>query len=154
MGISVTIRGTGSIRRRLDTMRQRLGAGGDVVNAGVWNEGQKTKSGTPVPEYAYYNNYGTPKIPERPFITFAWLEERPQLLFYVRNALATDGSLYSGLVAIGQNLAAQIRRQILANIPPPNTPATLARKAPGLPTLIDTRTMLNSVKYTINGAEQ
>ncbi len=154
MGISVTISGESAIRKRLDAMRRQLGGEETVVNAGLWDEGQETKSGTPVPEYAYYNNYGTPKIPARAFMKFAWEEEKPELVAYARYALAAKGTLQDCLMVIGQNLAAQIRRQILANLQPDNADATKRHKAPGLPTLIDTKTMLNSVTFKISGGEQ
>lgn len=155
MGISVTIRGESNIRKRLDTMRQQFdrSRGVQILEAGVWNEGQVTKSGTPVPEYAYYNNYGTPHIPSRPFMTSAWLEEKDRLTAYLREALVLYGSLYNAFMVVGEHLVAQIVRQIWSNIQPENTKTTLKHKTPGMPTLVDTQTMVKSVKYKINGSE-
>lgn len=129
------------------------------VAAGIFG-GATDEDGVSVAEYAAYNEYGTTKIPKRPFLrtTMAKNSEKyAQLLQGALKGLASSGSsepVGMALTAVGREMETDIIEQIKSNMQPPNSPATKARKEarPGggySGTLVDTGTMLGSVGFEL-----
>ena len=135
------------------------------VAAGILG-GATNEDGESVAEYAAYNEYGTTKIPKRPFLRTPMTkngEKYATLLKGALKGLATSGSsepVGMALTAVGREMETDIVEQIKSNMPPPNAPATQARKEarPGggySGTLFDTGTMLGSVAFELlNGSEE
>ena len=135
------------------------------VAAGILG-GATNEDGESVAEYAAYNEFGTTKIPKRPFLRTTMAkngEKYAALLKGALKGLAASGSsepVGMALTAVGREMETDIVEQIKSNMPPPNAPATQARKEarPGggySGTLFDTGTMLGSVAFELlNGNEE
>lgn len=109
-------------------------------------------SGVPVAQYAYDNEFGTDKIPARPFVTTSFDENLPKLEAKISNNIA---AIYEDQIGFKQaleqvgNLASDdIVNKIDSILTPPNSPATIARKKSAKP-LIDTGTMRKSVEGVV-----
>ena len=135
------------------------------VEAGILG-GATDEDGVSVAEYAAYNEYGTSRIPKRPFLRTTMDKNRDKykrLLQGALRGLASSGSsepVGMALTAVGREMETDVIEQIKSNMPPPNAPETRARKEarPGggyAGTLFDTGTMLGSVSFQLlNGSEE
>jgi len=129
------------------------------VAAGVFG-GATDEDGTSVSEYAAYNEFGTSEIPKRPFLRPTLADNTEKYASILKGALhglASSGSaepVGMALTAVGREMETDVIEKIKSSVPPPNAPATQARKAarPGggySGTLFDTGTMLGSVSYQL-----
>ena len=135
------------------------------VAAGIFG-GATNEDGVSVAEYAAYNEYGTSRIPKRPFLRTTMDKNRDKykrLLQGALKGLASSGAsepVGMALTAVGREMETDVIEQIKSNMPPPNAPETRARKEarPGggyAGTLFDTGTMLGSVSFQLlNGSEE
>lgn len=133
------------------------------VEAGILG-GATDEDGVSVAEYAAYNEYGTSRIPKRPFLRTTMDKNRDKykrLLQGALKGLASSGAsepVGMALTAVGREMETDVIEQIKSNMPPPNAPETRARKEarPGggyAGTLFDTGTMLGSVSFQLlNGS--
>lgn len=93
-------------------------------------DGKKSKA--TIAEYAAYNEFGTKRIPSRPFMRTAFDSNVPDLnktiadLTKLVQAGAIDADKAGGL--LGEHHRKQIQEQIGSNMPPPNSPVTVALK--------------------------
>lgn len=103
-------------------------------------------------ERAIYNEFGTTRIPERPFMRNAMIDNRGKYEALMRadgarilkGQLTVEGALNRlGLMAVGD-----IKDSIGSNVPPPNAPSTVARKGSSR-TLIDTGNMRQAVTFVV-----
>jgi hypothetical protein len=109
-------------------------------------------SGVPVAQYAYDNEFGTYKIPARPFVTTSFDESLDKLQTKISNNIA---AIYEDQIGFKQALeqisdltSNNIVNKIDSIVTPPNSPATIARKKSSKP-LIDTGLMRKSVSGII-----
>jgi len=114
------------------------------VQQGADNDGQQ------IAEYAAYNEFGTESIPERSFMRSAFDENLAELkqdmdTQYGR-VQAGQITVRTALGLVGLRHQDQIKNKIDTNIPPPNSPVTIAKKGSSH-TLIDTGAMKNSIHY-------
>ena len=135
------------------------------VEAGILG-GATDEDGVSVAEYAAYNEYGTSRIPKRPFLRTTMDKNRDKykrLLQGALKGLASSGAsepVGMALTAVGREMETDVIEQIKSNMPPPNAPETRARKEarPGggyAGTLFDTGTMLGSVSFQLlTGSEE
>lgn len=105
--------------------------------------------GTPVALVAAANEFGTSKIPPRPFFRTMIRKNSEKWPINLRTALTnTGGDAATSLGQVGQEIQEELQDSIRSNVPPPNAPATA--KAKGFDrTLIDTGVMLNTVKHNV-----
>lgn len=108
-----------------------------------------------VAEYALYNEYGTRRVPSRPFLRFAldtfaeaaWL---PELAAQLREGVDPQ----TALTRVGAQAQADVRRVIEAWAQPPNSPATIARKRGKRDNpLVDSGDLLDAIDFEIEGGE-
>ena len=127
---------------------------GRTVCAGILRDAGTNKEGIPIVEYATYNEYGTSRIPSRPFIRIASDENRDVWLGIAKKGVGRiiDGtSSADGCCEdIGQRMKDDIKKVIgdkskLA----PNAPSTIRRKGHDKP-LIDTGLMKSKVNYRVD----
>ena len=114
------------------------------VQQGADNDGQQ------IAEYAAYNEFGTESIPDRSFMRSAFDENLAELkqdmdTQYGR-VQAGQITVRTALGLVGLRHQDQIKNKIDTNIPPPNSPVTIAKKGSSH-TLIDTGAMKNSIHY-------
>ena len=116
------------------------------------HQGDSNGEGQQIAEYAAYNEFGTEKIPERSFMRSAFDENQQAISQDMANRYAQVQAgtitVYQALGLIGLRHQDQIKNKIDTNIPPPNAPATIAKKGSSH-TLIDTGAMKNSIHYII-----
>lgn len=129
-----------------------------TLSVGVFSEATREGSKTTVAQYASYNEFGTTKIPPRPFLRPTLAERQEEWTEAVKGS--ASASLKSGqfnnrsiLELIGEGAVKDVKAKIMSNVPPPNAPATVARKkAKGIEpirTLYETGLMHASVEYKI-----
>ena len=129
------------------------------VAAGILG-GATNEDGESVAEYAAYNEFGTTKIPKRPFLRTTMAKNGEKYASMLGGALkgfASSGAsspIRMAMLAVGREMETDIVLQIKSNMSPPNSPATQARKEarPGggySGTLFDTGTMLGSVAFEL-----
>lgn len=113
-----------------------------------WFETAAYPDGTPVAYVATIHEFGTARIPARPFMRPAvsdngqqWLE---QLADGAKASLTGGPPPASVLELVALGAAANVAEKIVAVTSPPLSPATVARKGSSKP-LVDTGQMLQSV---------
>ncbi len=127
---------------------------GRTVNAGILRDAGTGKNGVPIVEYATYNEYGTSRIPSRPFVRIASDENRDAWLGIagkgVGRIIDGTGNVDGCCDAVGQRMRDDIKKVIgdkskLA----PNALSTIRRKGHDKP-LIDTGLMKSKVNYRVD----
>ncbi len=107
-----------------------------------------------VAEYAIYNEYGTQRIPSRPFMRFsldtfaesAWIPELAQL---IKEGMDPE----TAFNRVGLQAQADVRRVIEAWKEPENKKSTIRHKRSGRDNpLVDTGDLLDAIDYELEGA--
>jgi len=134
--------------RRTTTRRARLPAGPRQVEVGF--PGEKVEGG--IIERAIYNEFGTERIPERPFFRNAVRQNRTKyregMKIAARKLLAGQETLRGALSKLGIMAQGDIQEEITNLRDPPNTESTIERKGSSNP-LIDTGEMRQAVTWRI-----
>lgn len=107
---NVTISGGTKWQAYLERLAQKV-----QVRAGVM-EGAKTDAGERVAEYAAYNEYGTSRIPPRPFMRKTLERERENWIQGVGALLGNGMSPGEALEETGKRMAEDIQKTIDAAI--------------------------------------
>jgi hypothetical protein len=112
------------------------------------------KKGATVADVASFNEFGTRRIPSRPFIR-AWFDESLQantarLRTLAKLVVAGKMTTTTMLNRLGLTFRAQAQGRIAAGVSPPNAPSTIQRKGSSKP-LIDTGQLKASIDYKIEG---
>jgi len=123
------------------------------VAVGIF-ENAKGLKGESVAEYATYNEFGTEKVPSRPFMAISFDSNKAAI---EADILGETKAMAEGrrtpeqaLARVGLRHADRIKNTITGpNIPPPLAPSTVARKKGSTKTLVDTGAMVNSVQIAI-----
>ena len=129
-----------------------------TLSVGVFSTATREGSKTTVAQYAAYNEFGTTKIPPRPFLRPTMEERQEEWTEAVKGSVSS--SLKSGqfnnrsiLELIGEGAVKDVKARIMSNVLPPNAPSTVARKkAKGIEpirTLVETGLMHASVEFKI-----
>ncbi len=109
--------------------------------------------GTLVAAVAAYNEFGTERIPPRPFFRNMIKENKSRWPVNLRTFLKNKNyDARAALGLLGQEVQEELQTSILSNVPPPNAPATVAEKGFNR-TLVDTGVMLNSVASRVDSDE-
>ena len=123
------------------------------VTVGVHEGAGAYPSGVPVATVAFWNEFGTRSAPARPFFRSAIDEKINDIISYIDEMRAEiiNGKCTPkhALEKIGFYVQEIIKAKILSNVPPPNAPGTLARKA-GTKTLVDSRLLLRSIAFEVH----
>ena len=157
MPLSADIQGSA-----LEGLRRTLAGlvdGPKGVRVGVL-EGATNEDGDNVAEYAAYNEFGTDRIPPRPLLRTTisekgreWSDLAKGFLMAGVKAGAADAGRRA-LDAAGRQAQVDIQDKLMSNMPPPNAPATAARKAGRkgggyAGTLFETGALHKSIQYEI-----
>jgi len=118
--------------------------------------GSKNSLNASIAEYAAHNEFGTQRIPSRPFMAISVDENRPQIdSDFARQAKAITGgtrTAYQALTIIGQKHKERIQTTITGrDILPKLADSTVAAKKGSTKTLVDTGALVNSVQIEIRG---
>lgn len=127
----------------------RVGVSKDATN----------EDGESIAEYAACNEYGTSEIPPRPFLRSTIAEQHGNWAEMVKGDVMASirGGRFEGrraLERVGRQAQVDIQAKIMSNMPPPNAPATAARKASRkgggyAGTLVETGAMHKAIQYEI-----
>lgn len=142
------LKGSTALESKLNNLVRKLTGHQPVLKVGFFEEATYP-DGTPVAEVATFQEFGTAKIPPRPF--FRNMIADNQASWGKGMAMALKKSNYDAKQALeitGQVVAGQLKQSIIDLVTPPLSPATIARKGFDKP-LIDTAHMLNSVSYNV-----
>ena len=129
-----------------------------TLSVGVFSTATREGSKTTVAQYAAYNEFGTTKIPPRPFLRPTMEERQEEWTEAVKGSVSSSlkGGQFNNrsiLELIGEGAVKDVKARIMSNVPPPNAPSTVARKkAKGIEpirTLVETGLMHASVAYKI-----
>lgn len=141
-----TLSGGGKLEQALaDIVKRMKGA----VNVGFLEGATYPDSGLPVAQVAFWNEFGTTKIPPRPFFRAMIAKESPGWSVLVGKAAAYyqyDGKMV--LKLMGEKIAEQLQQSIVGWQEPPNAPYTVEQKGFNKP-LIHTGHMQNSIGYEV-----
>lgn len=126
--------------------------GGEEISVGVLRTAGKEKNGTDLVDVAVYNEYGTKKIPPRPFLRQAtdkfgskWQDFIEQC---VDKIIARQIGETQALNWIGLKAQTDIQNTIDNGTFKPNAPSTIARKKSSKP-LINIGTLRGAIRYRI-----
>ena len=137
--------------------------GGISVKAGILEGATNNETGESVAAYAAYNEFGTANIPSRPFMRKTCDEKADTWVEGLGRMIGNGRSPEDAMKLLGMRMADDIIETIASNMPPPNSPETIASKTkkvvgkkakageshvPG--TLIDTGSMIASVNYEVS----
>lgn len=122
------------------------------VAVGIF-EGSRNAEGESIAEYATYNEFGTSKIPARPFMALSVDRNKPAIAKDLDSGMEriTSGAstVHKELNRIGAKHASRVQATITGpDIPPPLSPITVARKG-STKTLVDTGAMTNAVTWEL-----
>lgn len=133
-----------------EMLRQADALNGSGVKVGI-QAGSGSQGGVDMVDIAIYNEFGTSRIPARPFIRDAAEKYRQDvgttmehLARRVENGASPDTALHS----LGQWYQARQQEHIRSGEFKPNAPATIKRKGSSVP-LIDKGRLVNSVRYEV-----
>ena len=153
MAVTVDIKGGDKYKKFLAKMAEIAGG----VKAGILNNATTT-DGKSIAEYAVYNEFGTSRIPARPFMrTVAKSEPKKwvgTMVGHIRGR-ATDPAIWKqALGKSGEQMVKDIQNSIQNGSWTPNAPATVKAKArkgksePDHP-LMDTGEMFAAVSFEV-----
>lgn len=123
------------------------------IDVGFFAEARYT-DGTPIAAIAFFNEFGTKNIPERPFFRNANEGiKKPLIALLKRQFKPEDNQLVTLKTAglAGVLHVNTIQKSITDMRDPPNAPSTIRQKGSSNP-LIDTGEMRRSVTYKVNEA--
>lgn len=113
-------------------------------------EGSTYPDGTPVPAVAFWNEYGGPGRPERPFFRRMIAKDSPKWAPLVgKAAVAANYDSSRVLAILGDRIKGELQASINQFQDPPISQETAERKGFKKP-LIDTAVMLNSITFEVD----
>ena len=123
---------------------------GKEIHAGVLPSAGKGKKGVPIAEYATYNEYGTEKIPSRPFMATS-ADENKGWSTSVKNAVKgiIDGAeVISQMNTVGEKMKTDIKKNIGTYRFKPLKPATVKKKGHDIQ-LIDSGALYDAIDFEV-----
>jgi hypothetical protein len=142
-----TLEGGDKLKAALAALAAKVSKPG-TLNVGFL-EGATYPDGTPVALVAFWNEFGTKRIPPRPFFRHMiaaesghWGKDLGAML------LSTAYDVDRSLKFMGEEIKGELQQSIIDTNSPPNAPSTIARKGFSK-TLIDTGHMQNSIDYEV-----
>ena len=135
---------SGSLEKALKKQAQK---GGKIVRVGFIDDATYT-DGTPVALVAFWNEYGTEKIPPRPFFRHTISENKAKW----SSNLAKLAKIYptdKALALMGEIIQGDFVQSINIWSEPPNAPYTVEKKGFNAP-LRDTMVMARSISYEVD----
>lgn len=134
------------VTAKLAEIAERMGEG--QVNVGFM-EGATYPDGTPVAAVAYWNEFGGPNRPPRPFFRKMIAAESPSWAGKMSKLVKSQKyDSHAVLALMGEDIKGALQQSINDFSSPPLADSTIEAKGFAKP-LIDTAHMLNSVAYEV-----
>lgn len=119
----------------------------EILEVGFFAEA-KYESGIQVAAVARYNEFGTSKVPPRPFFRNAIKQNKNKWSKFLARELSKNIGAKDALKKLGEMMRSDIVMSITRLKDPPNSPKTIKRKKSSNP-LINTGTLRRSVQYNV-----
>lgn len=147
MSIKATLKTSGgfSLKQALES-KLKLGKK-ESLQVGFF-ENAKYGNGAQVASVAFWQEYGTLKIPMRPFFRNAITKNSKKWFAILGDELKTSGNAEFALNRLGEIAKGDIMQSITAIKTPPNAESTIKQKGSSNP-LIDTGFLRASVNYKV-----
>lgn len=129
-------------------LRRHRNADGIRVLVGFHGDEPPYPDGTSIAEVAAFNEFGTSRIPARPFMRNAVDKYQDSWFEQIRKDRQRGLDEHAIAQRLGLRMVGDIRQEITDLDTPPNAPSTIARKGSSNP-LIDTGRMRQSVKHKV-----
>lgn len=132
--------------------------GRPTLRVGVMESARNEKTGEPVAPYAAANEFGTSRIPARPFLRSTIDAKGNEWATYLGRAIRAGVSLQEALELTGEKMKSDVKATIAGNMSPANAPSTIRRKlrqedeGGGMMhsgTLMETGSLLRSIEYEV-----
>lgn len=117
------------------------------VKVGILDN-SKYPDGTSVATVAFMNEYGTSKIPPRPFFRQTISEQKSNWTQLAKDAIKMGYSIEHTLGLVGAQMQTDLQYSIMSWTNPPNAPYTVMRKGVNSP-LRHTLLMHDSIKFEV-----
>lgn len=117
------------------------------VKVGILDN-SKYPDGTSVATVAFMNEYGTAKIPPRPFFRQTISEQKSNWTKLAKDAIRMGYSIEHTLGLVGAQMQSDIQYSIMTWTTPPNAPYTVMKKGVNAP-LRHTLLMHDSIKFEV-----
>jgi len=147
--------GADGVMKALEDIARKMGGG--EVSVGFM-AGATYPDGTPVAAVAFWNEFGTSRVPPRPFFRtmprpfFRQMIAKESPTWPGKMAKLAKATDYDGdkvLTLMGEDIKGALQQSINEFQSPPLAPSTIEAKGFAKP-LIDTSHMLNSITYEVN----
>lgn len=112
-------------------------------------ESAKYDDGTPVAQVAFWQEFGTTKIPMRPFLRNAIAKNMRKWGDSVKTALIGTNDSEKALKMLGEIMRGDIVLSLTNLNTPPNAPSTIKQKGSSNP-LIDTGLLRSSISWELS----
>lgn len=151
---NVKISGGDKWKKHLEKYREEPELHVGILSGATYQgEGDAGQAGKKVAEVAYWNEYGTQKIPARPFFRNTIEEKKEEWVQAVASEVKRGQSIENALTAAGDNITADIADTIKQGIEPALSETTLAnRKKKGHTSttpLMDSMTLIKTIEYEV-----
>ena len=139
--------------KNLDSFVTKVGfpADGELGAVSIGGKGEEVMFMSDMVMVAAANEFGTKRIPPRPFLRTATDENKHRIkqlqekLYW--DVISVRRSPKEALAILGEFLTGKVRNKIVSIKTPPNAPSTLAGKFPKTNPLIDKGQMVQSVQH-------
>lgn len=111
-------------------------------------ESAKYDDGTPVAQVAFWQEFGTAKIPMRPFLRNAIAKNTRKWSDSVKTAIISSNDSEKALKVLGEIMRGDIVLSLTNLNTPPNAPSTIKQKGSSNP-LIDTGLLRSSISWEL-----
>ena len=147
---TIKVRGGDKLRRVLKDAKAAQRSQVKRLAVGFF-ETARYPDGTPVAAVAAWNEYGTKRIPERPFFRQALDAAVRPVSRLIENAIDPKELVVDKILAgrIGETVKGEIEQRIVDLREPANAPSTIAKKGSSNPLIGKTSTMRQSVTWDI-----
>ena len=148
--------GSGKKRDRAKAQRKLMKRKGLIKKGGTGKKSESKGKGATILEYAIFNEYGTSRIPKRPFFRLsvgtkkAQNEIKEDLNTQIENIISGELTGQGAYDNLGVFVVQKIKKTIMSGSFAPNDAKTIKRKGSSTP-LIDTHSLYNSISYEIVG---
>lgn len=130
-----------------------------TLRVGVMESARNIDTGEPVAPYAAANEFGTSRIPARPFLRSTIDAKGNEWADYLGRAIGHGVPLQEALELTGARMVSDVQATIASNMAPANAPSTIRRKlrqedeGGGMMhagTLIETGSLLRSIEAEVD----
>ena len=148
--------GSGKKRDRAKAQRKLMKRKGLIKKGGTAKKSESKGKGATILEYAIFNEYGTSRIPKRPFFRLSVGTQKAQneikeyLNTQIENIISGELTGQGAYDNLGTFVVQKIKKTIMSGNFAPNDAKTIKRKGSSTP-LIDTHSLYNSISYEIVG---